>query len=135
MTAPVRLRLSRAKGFNLQALSLATNGLPAVKCDRSTKWGNPIRVGSISPYGTTVADARHSASIYLGFAPQQPRLVALAKEELENKNLACWCELCDLHAVTGQPLTGHRCPYCVPCHCDTLGRIASGQIICEGIDT
>ena len=29
MTNPVRLTLSRARGFDLQALSLATNGLPA----------------------------------------------------------------------------------------------------------
>ena len=39
---PVRLRLSRAKGFNLQMHSLAMNGLPAVKVDRSTRWGNPF---------------------------------------------------------------------------------------------
>lgn len=39
---PVRLRLSRAKGFNLQEHSRAVNGLPAVKVDRSTKWGNPF---------------------------------------------------------------------------------------------
>jgi len=31
MNAPVRLQLSRRKGFNLQALSLAVNGLPAGK--------------------------------------------------------------------------------------------------------
>lgn len=42
MTKPVRLQLSREKGFNLQALSIATNGLPAVKVDRSTRWGNPF---------------------------------------------------------------------------------------------
>ena len=40
---PVRLQLSRRKGFNLQALSLATNGLPAVKVDRTTVFGNPFR--------------------------------------------------------------------------------------------
>lgn len=31
---PVRLRLSRAKGFDLQSLSQATNGLPAVNAAR-----------------------------------------------------------------------------------------------------
>jgi hypothetical protein len=45
MTTPIRLRLSRAKGFDLQALSLATNGLPAVNVGRPSKWGNPFRVG------------------------------------------------------------------------------------------
>lgn len=39
---PFRLQLSRAKGFNLQAHSMAANGLPAVKVDRTTQWGNPF---------------------------------------------------------------------------------------------
>ena len=39
---PVRLRLSRAKGFNLQDHSLATNGLSAVNVARPSKWGNPF---------------------------------------------------------------------------------------------
>ena len=44
MTAPrpVRLRLSRAKGFDLQAVSRAANGLGAVNVARPTKWGNPF---------------------------------------------------------------------------------------------
>lgn len=42
---PVRLQLSRRKGFNLQALSLATNGLPAVSVAKPSKWGNPCRIG------------------------------------------------------------------------------------------
>jgi hypothetical protein len=42
MTRPVRLRLSRARGFNLQAHSRAVNGLPAVNCARPWKWGNPF---------------------------------------------------------------------------------------------
>lgn len=42
MTAPVRMRLSRKRGFNLQAESLALNGLPAVNVARPSKWGNPF---------------------------------------------------------------------------------------------
>lgn len=42
MTKPVRLQLSRRKGFDLQALSLATNGLAAVNISRPGKWGNPF---------------------------------------------------------------------------------------------
>lgn len=42
MTLPVRLQLSRRKGFDLQALSQATNGLPAVKVTRRGPWGNPF---------------------------------------------------------------------------------------------
>lgn len=44
MTKPVRLQLSRRKGFDLQALSLATNGLPAVNCARPGPLGNPFTV-------------------------------------------------------------------------------------------
>lgn len=39
---PVRLQLSRRKGFDLQALSLATNGLPAVRVSRPGLFGNPF---------------------------------------------------------------------------------------------
>jgi hypothetical protein len=42
---PVRLQLSRRKGFDLQAASCATNGLDAVVVARPTKWGNPFVVG------------------------------------------------------------------------------------------
>lgn len=42
MTAPVRFQISRAKGFSLQAHSIATNGLPAVKVTRPGPWGNPF---------------------------------------------------------------------------------------------
>ncbi|MGE7153115.1 DUF4326 domain-containing protein [Methylorubrum rhodesianum] len=46
---PVRLQLSRKKGFDLQAHSRALNGLPAVKVDRSTRFGNPCTCQA--PYG------------------------------------------------------------------------------------
>lgn len=46
---PIRLQLSRAKGFRLQEHSRAVNGLPAVKVDRSTRFGNPC--GCQAPYG------------------------------------------------------------------------------------
>lgn len=42
MTTPVRLQLSRKKGFDLQAWSRQVNGLPAVKVTRPGKWGNPF---------------------------------------------------------------------------------------------
>lgn len=38
---PQRIQLSRAKGFRLQEASKALNGLPAVKVDRSSRFGNP----------------------------------------------------------------------------------------------
>ncbi|WP_375453762.1 hypothetical protein [uncultured Methylobacterium sp.] len=48
----VRLRLSRAKGFDLQAHSLAVNGLPAVVVARPTKWGNPSPAASADREGS-----------------------------------------------------------------------------------
>lgn len=42
MTHPIRLQLSRARGFDLQLLSRATNGLPAKKVTRPGRWGNPF---------------------------------------------------------------------------------------------
>lgn len=42
MTKPVRLQLSRRKGFDLQALSIATNGLPAVSVARPGKRGTEL---------------------------------------------------------------------------------------------
>lgn len=50
MTKPVRLQLSRKKGFNLQELSLATNGLPAVNVARPSIYSNPFQIGKPSGY-------------------------------------------------------------------------------------
>lgn len=44
MTNPVRIQLSRKKGFNLQEYSKSLNGLECIKCDRTTRWGNPFKV-------------------------------------------------------------------------------------------
>ena len=45
LAAPVRLQLSRRKGFDFQQHSLATNGLPAVNVARPGDHGNPFVVG------------------------------------------------------------------------------------------
>ena len=42
MTIPIRLQLSRRAGFDLQALSRASNGLPAVNVARPGLFGNPF---------------------------------------------------------------------------------------------
>jgi hypothetical protein len=43
MTKPVRLQFSRRRGFDLRALSLAVDGLPAVNVARPSLFGNPCR--------------------------------------------------------------------------------------------
>lgn len=96
---PVRLRLSSRKGFDLQAHSLATNGLPAVNVARPGRLGNPFVVGvdgsrfecvglyvlmlngmfSLRPDCTVLHNARANA---LGFMPK-----------LRGFNIACKCAL------------------------------------------
>lgn len=121
MIAPVRLQLSRRKGFDLQARSRATNGLPAVNVARPTKWGNPFRIGE--PYYPTAADAvRRFRAAVIGFDagdsfcpprahPESTigRIIADAPKELRGKNLACWCK------------PG------APCHADVLLELANRE--------
>lgn len=131
MEGPVRLQLSRKRGFNLQALSLATNGLPAVNVARPSKWGNPFVVchpGSIFEKPLTpkvaVSSFRHMVEKEGGWfpvplpwpkgkIPKQYTTVADVRAELTGKNLACWCPLTDAD--------GNRCP----CHADVLLELAN----------
>jgi hypothetical protein len=87
MTAakPVRLRLSRARGFSLQSHSLATNGLLAVSVARPSKWGNPWRV---QDWGR----AKAVALFRCGFG-ERADLKASIEKELRGKNLGCYCPL------------------------------------------
>lgn len=75
---PVRLQLSRAKGFNLQALSREVNGLAAVNVARPSKWGNPFTVENT---GRVPAVLRFACEV----AP------LLDVTPLFGRNLACWC--------------------------------------------
>jgi len=131
---PVRLQLSRKKGFDLQAHSRAVNGLPAVKVDRTTSWGNPYRAGdelAFGPYaGTTIRDVQHAVEIFEEWAryaiagrarpqdgggPAPTRAeVARSLDEIRGRNLACWC------------------PPGSPCHADVLLRLANGPV-CEAL--
>jgi hypothetical protein len=115
---PVRLRLSRARGFNLQTLSLATNGLPAVNVARPSKWGNPFVVGEDGKRADCVLLHIYllagkiclttKASVEDQMAHR--RHVADYLHELRGHNLACWC------AVDGGP-----------CHAETLLTIANDE--------
>ena len=108
MTEPVRLSLSRRKGFSLQALSRATNGLPAVKVDRATKWGNPFVIGKGG-----VRDAAEAVDLYakmlagyfaIACGPEISDMRRIRQyvgrhlPELRGKNLACWCRGSSCHA-------------------------------------
>jgi hypothetical protein len=116
ISTPVRLQLRRTKGFKL----ISPNGLPIVKVDRSTKWGNPFVVGRDNPMlpGRKIENRRHAWSFYLGMAPQNVRLVEAARAELQGKNLACWCPLPEAYE--------HDC-----CHAAVLLKIANNWPLIE----
>jgi hypothetical protein len=132
MTAPVRLRLSRAKGFDLQAHSKAINGLEALNVARPTIWGNPFPVQKASatrggePIETWVVGTWDGPAMWVRDShvdalqisvnafrawithPGQASLLENARVALRGKNLACWCRPGD------------------PCHADVLLEIANG---------
>ena len=97
MANPLRLTLSRRKGFNLQAVSHAANGLPATTVVRPGRWGNPFVIGRDGTQAECVA--RYRAWLAL---PQQAMLRHAARAALRGSNLACWC-------ASG-----------TPCHADVL---------------
>ena len=97
--APVRLRLSRATGFDLQEHSRAVNGLPATMVARPTRWGNPYKVApayrdaycslpEITPE-LAVACFRERMEQTIATYPS----VRESLDELRGRNLACWCAL------------------------------------------
>lgn len=109
MTTPVRLQLSRRKGFNLQRLSIETNGLEAVKVDRSTMWGNRWQIGTHSNFlGRNIATVEEAVAVYRELAWPEAHHKAWVRENLRGKNLACWC-------TAG-----------APCHADVLMELANG---------
>ena len=105
MTKPVRIQLSRRKGWRM-----STN---TIKVDRTTKWGNPFIPGKDNPFlpGRKVEDKRHAFVLYRSMAPLNEKLCAAARAELRGFNLACWCEQKD--------------PYEDECHADVLLEIAN----------
>ena len=103
---PVRMQLSRAKGFCLQAASNALNGLPCVKVDRSTQWGNHgFVVGEYDDDPAACVEMfHHDLDKFQVFHPEKYEAWIAP---LRGKNLACWCALDQ------------------PCHADVLLELAN----------
>jgi len=119
MARPQRMQLSRKAGFNLQAASLALNGLPARLITRPGRWGNPFTIDDMArQYGLDRAAAQAKAvelcaewlrgTLDPALSPGEPPARAVIRAELQGHNLACWCK-----AGT-------------PCHADTLIELANG---------
>lgn len=137
MTKPIRLQLSRRKGFDLQSTSLATNGLPAVNVARPTKWGNPhhalrtwfhggypvlgipafdaVTAADADAEGVRVAVAMYRHDWSLAMVAPNYGVARQSLEELRGKNLACWC----------RPNS--------PCHADVLLELAN-RPACEAVE-
>lgn len=113
---PVRLRLRRTKGFDLQKLSLETNGLPAVNVARPSRWGNPFPIGKSAPLDRIAPDANGSVGLFQAMLDDDElrEICAYPTDytSLKGKNLACWCPEGD------------------ECHADILLRLANkeGQV-------
>ncbi|MCF6111957.1 DUF4326 domain-containing protein [Mesorhizobium muleiense] len=116
MTKPVRLRLSRAKGFDLQVHSRSFNGLDAVNVARPSIFGNPFKVNAKHDRAYVVQLFSYMACGYNCLIPDpSPQEQDAARNSLfrnigtlTGKNLACWC------ALDGKP-----------CHADVLLGIAN----------
>lgn len=111
MTRPVRLQLSREKGFRLQEMSLATNGLPAINVARPSKWGNPFTTATAidAEFATKESAPAFVVECFLDWlrpafgsgrdwwqGPESDRrrkAIWSGIGELRGKNLACWCPL------------------------------------------
>lgn len=88
MTKPVRVQLSRTKGWRMPPNT--------VKVDRSTRWGNPFPIEKEHPW----KDAAWSVLQFsfwidrLEVFPGKhaPPSLAEIRADLRGKNLACWCK-------------------------------------------
>ena len=103
-----RIQLRRSKGWRLPPNT--------VKVDRSTRWGNPWRVGRVAcgcPIGAACEHNRHhcdtmrQAVAAFAAMPRDAAALAEIRVALGGKNLACWC------------------PLDAPCHADVLLRLAN----------
>ena len=116
MIAPVRIQLSRAKGWRMPANT--------VKVDRSTRWGNPFAVTAALASGYTdraganafvvecfrdwIGPSQSGRDWWQGpDSDKRRKTFTEGLGELRGKNLACWCK-------PGEP-----------CHADVLLEMAN----------
>jgi len=77
-TRPIRVQLSRAKGWRMPPNT--------VKVDRTTKYGNDFVMAHEGTRGMAVAMFRVKAAAQMDACPD-------FYAPLKGKNLACWCKL------------------------------------------
>lgn len=99
---PERVQLKRSKGWKMPENT--------VRVDRSTRWGNPFRIGEPGYSTAELAVARYRASLTMAPAPHPESYMGQILRDLDQlrgKNLACWC------------------PLDQPCHADVLLELAN----------
>ena len=152
MSMPVRLRLSRQRGFNLQAASRAINGMPAVSVARPGPWGNPFNFRPSAccwlalSYGCRGdAAGRQRASVFAfcdWIAPEAPTgqvvamdrqvvVVTLGKRQKVPIGPKVGAGVAPSTAAIVEQLAGRNlacwCRLGEPCHADVLLAIAAGR--------
>lgn len=150
MTTPVRLRLSRTADFNLQALSRATNGLPAINVARPSRYGNPFTESSVSealrgPWDWCGSGAGRSPLFHLDHSTKSWDRTGYLIEAIA-QNVAVDLFEAAVHEARARnargiidwlrPLHGHNlacwCRDDEPCHADVLLRLA-GKLTCDEV--
>lgn len=100
MSAPVRIQRKRTKGWRMPA--------GAVIVDRTSRWGNPYRVGDLDQAG----EERTAEDVVLLFRISithwwPKSFLDHVRTDLKGRDLACWC------------------PLDQPCHADVLLELAN----------
>ena len=83
MSKPKRIKLQRSKGWRMPP--------NAKKVDRSTRWGNPYKVGETDPNTGHPMTAADSVEAFEGYATDRSYWDRAWLEPLRGKDLACWC--------------------------------------------
>jgi len=104
---PQRIQRRRTKGYNMQAESMALNGLPAVSVCRPGRFGNSHPVDTICRWCGVSHTAAEAVEEYRKDVERHPEWIPIIISKLKGKNLACFCRLSD------------------PCHADVLLEIAN----------
>lgn len=94
---PQRIQRKRVAGFDLQAESVARNGLPCVSVTRPGPYGNPLVVGRDGTAAECKAKFRKAWDDAIACAkrdrtPYMPFGKPIYLGPLVGKNLACFCK-------------------------------------------
>lgn len=139
MTAPVRLQLSRKKGFDLRRASREANGLDVVNVARPSRWGNPFVAASdahdfqskviTGPSTFVLLDSPWDASgvveMYRQWLAEEPVADPIDGATLEGPYMPEPPYLSLIWKLRGRNLACW-CPLDAPCHADVLLELANG---------